>query len=464
MLCLCLSLHLRALCHLLLQITHPAMSGSSAASAAAAARTTTRAHAAPGGAAAADAAAAAAPTPATAATAHSADADDPDSFGPDDAPDDDFGDDIDGLVDLEQEMMLESQAADDDAAGEGGGFDPAEEGGGFFTAEQESAGAGAAAAAAAAGADSLEEDKPEREFASGCRECGSIGVQQNYLTAFNVSVCYRCQRAHPQRYALLTQTSCVQTYMLPLALVQQRLGYIEKVDSKTACTKTCQCHPIIRIGRRCAPARGPVLTPSLAPICACAPFRSLQKNPHKQAWGSMKLYWKQQVLALVREKHGSLAALEAAKQARDIARIAKDDTRRRNAHRSAAREAAFASTLAASMGELDAQTPTEVVAMLAARTKGMGAGAAGTRSSDKRRARRKPTAAAAAADEEDDDVIDLAADDDDGPPASGPRKRAKKDDGKAKPAKKLHVHSFVDEDEGRQRCRECGFVVEFETF
>ena len=136
-------------------------------------------------------------------------------------------------------MMLESQNADDDAAGEGGGFDPGEEGGGFFTAEQESAGAGAAAAAA--GAESLEEDKPEREFASGCRECGSIGVQQNYLTAFNVSVCYRCQRAHPQRYALLTQTSCVQTYMLPLAMVQQRLGYIEKVR-RTACTNTRRWH------------------------------------------------------------------------------------------------------------------------------------------------------------------------------------------------------------------------------
>ena len=180
----------------------------------------------------------------------------------------------------------------------------------------------------------------------------------------------------------------------------------------------------------------------------------------------MKLYWKQQVLALVREKHGSLAALEAAKQARDVARIAKDDTRRRNAHRSAAREAAFASTLAASMGELDAQTPTEVVAMLAARTRGMGTGAAGMRSSDKRRTRRKPAAAAAAAgEEEDDDVIDLAADDDDAPASGSSRKRAKKDDSKAKQtAKKLHVHSFVDEDEGRQRCKECGFVVEFETF
>lgn len=214
------------------------MSGSSAPAAAAAAGSTrTRAHPAPGAAAAGDAATAAAPTPATAASAHSADADAPDSFGPD-APDDDFGDDIDGLVDLEQEMLLESQAADDDAAGEGGGFDPGEEGGGFFTAEQESAGAGAAAAA---GAESLEEDKPEREFASGCRECGSIGVQQNYLTAFNVSVCYRCQRAHPQRYALLTQTSCVQTYMLPLAMVQQRLGYIEKVR-RTACTNSRRWH------------------------------------------------------------------------------------------------------------------------------------------------------------------------------------------------------------------------------
>ena len=176
----------------------------------------------------------------------------------------------------------------------------------------------------------------------------------------------------------------------------------------------------------------------------------------------MKLYWKQQVLALVREKYGSMEALDAAKQARDVAKIAKDDARRRGAHRTAAREAAFASTLAASMSELDAQTPTEVVAMLAARTKGMGAGAGGARASDKKRKSKKSTAAAAAA-AADGEVIDL----DEHDPLEGltpaARKRAKKEDAQ-KQAKKLHVHSFREEDEGKKTCKECGFTIEFETF
>ena len=295
------------------------------------------------------------------------------------------------------------QAAADEAAG---GFDPAEGGGGFFTEEQTAAGAGSAPAV-----ESLEEDKPANEFASGCRECGSIGVQQTYLTAFNVSVCFRCQRAHPERYKLLTQTSCTQTYMLPLPLVQSRLGFIEK------------------------------------------------KNPHKHAWGSMKLYWKQQVLALVREKWGTMEALEAAKRARDMAKINKEDAKRRQAHRTAAREAAFTSTLAASMGELDTQTPTQVVVMLAARTKGMGAGTGAARSTDKakRKGRGKKQNETDAEPYEEVDFDPLSA----LPPAA--RKRAKKEDA-AKATAKLHVHSFVEESSGKKTCRECGFVIEFETF
>lgn len=312
-------------------------------------------------------------------------------------------DSIDDLVDLEQMMEAEAEQA---AAEEAGGFDPAESGGGFFTEEQTAAGAGAAEASAV---ESLDEDKPANEFASGCRECGSIGVQQNYLTAFNVSVCFRCQRAHPDRYKLLTQTSCTQTYMLPLQMVQSRLGFIEK------------------------------------------------KNPHKHAWGSMKLYWKQQVLALVREKWGTMEALEAAKQARDMAKITKDDAKRRQAHRTAAREAAFTSTLAASMGELDAQTPTEVVAMLAARTKGMGAGAGAARPADKKRKGKGKKQEADAEQYEEVEFDPLAA----LPPAA--RKRAKKEDA-AKATAKLHVHSFVEEATGKKTCTECGFVIEFESF
>jgi DNA repair protein len=346
-----------------------------------------------------------------------------------DFPDEDK--DIDNLVELEQSLLAESQQADEDAAaaaaaGGGGGFDPEEEGGGFFTAEQ--AAADGTEGGSAAGVASLEEDAPARPFASGCRECGNVGVQQNFLTAFNVSVCYRCQRAHPARYALVTQTSCVHTYLLPVALVQSRLGYIEK------------------------------------------------KNPHKQAWGVMKLYWKQQVLSLVREKYGSLEALESARHARDVARIAKDDAKRRAAHQAAAREAAFESTLAASMGELDAQTPSEVVAMLAQRTKGLGsapstAAAAAAKRADKRRRGRK---AATPSSPEVEDLTEEGDVAEDGGAATGtaaaqaPRKKAKKsgDSAARAPQSKqpqLHVHSFRDE-AGKRVCSQCGFTEEFEEF
>ena len=179
------------------------------------------------------AAAAAAPMPPPARAAAAAAASSASDFDHDAPPADDDAD-IDDLIDLEQEMMAEQQQEEAGGDEAGGGFDPGE-GGGFLTEADEAAAAaaGGGGAAAAGATDSLEEDKPARMFAAGCRECGSIGVQQNYLTAFNVSVCFRCQRQHPQRYALLTQTSCVQTYMLPLAMVQQRLGYIEKVRAHT---------------------------------------------------------------------------------------------------------------------------------------------------------------------------------------------------------------------------------------
>jgi DNA repair protein len=350
-----------------------------------------------------------------------------------DFPDED--EDIDQLVELEQSLLAESQQADEDAAtaaaaaatGGGGGFDPEEEGGGFFTAEQAAAGGAEGDSAQVA---SLEEDAPARPFASGCRECGNVGVQQNFLTAFNVSVCYRCQRAHPARYALVTQTSCVHTYLLPVALVQSRLGYLEK------------------------------------------------KNPHKQAWGVMKLYWKQQVLSLVREKYGSLEALESARHARDVARIAKDDAKRRAAHQAAAREAAFESTLAASMGELYAQTPSEVVAMLAQRTKGLGsapstAAAAAAKRADKRRRGRKAAAAAPASPEVEDlteegDAAEDGGAANDAAEVHAPRKKAKKsgDSAARAPQSKqpqLHVHSFRDE-AGKRVCSQCGFTEEFEEF
>jgi len=321
--------------------------------------------------------------------------------------------DLDALIELEHSLQAESQQAEEEAAAAaadgGGGFDPSEDGGGFFTEEQTAAGMGAEEPPKGS-VGSLEEDAPARPYASGCRECGNVGVQQNFMTAFGVSVCYRCQRAHAARYALVTQTSCVHTYLLPVALVQARLGYIEK------------------------------------------------KNPHKQSWGVMKLYWRQQVLALVREKYGSVEALEAARQARDLARIAKDDAKRRAAHQAAAREAAFESTLAASVGELKSQTPSEVVAMLAQRTKGLGSTTASKRTDKRRRGKAQASDDAAEDDANPDEFDPLAG----LTPAA--RKKAKKADAaKAQQTKQLHVHTFA-EQAGKRACTQCGFVEEFEEF
>jgi DNA repair protein len=351
--------------------------------------------------AAAAAAAASAATPATSAQHSSSALDYEDEY------------DIDELIDLEQSMLAEEQAASEEASvdASGGGFEISE-GGGFLS--EDVGRATSASSDPSIGVNgivtSLEEDAPSRTFASGCRECGSIGVQQNFLTAFNVSVCFRCQRAHPHRYALVTQTSCLQTYLLPLQMIQSRLGFIEK------------------------------------------------NNPHKQAWGSMKLYWKQQVLALVREKYGSVQALEEAKHVREVARIAKDDARRRTLHRSAAREAAFHSTVAASMSQLDTQTPSEVVAMLAKRTKGMGA-AANSRSADKRKRMSKKN--------ESIDVNTINELDEHDPfegMSNNGKKRAKKAEAaRIQQTKQLHTHSF-NEEAGRRICTLCRFVEEFEEF
>jgi len=348
--------------------------------------------------------------------------------------------DIDDLIEVEQQMHAEAAAAEQEGE-HAGGIDYSMEGGGFFTddapaADEHGAAVGSAEAASASSAsvaasggaansvavESLEEDAPARPFSSGCRECGSIGVQQSFLQAFGVSVCYKCQRANPNRYALITQTTATSQYMLPVTWLQQRLGHIEK------------------------------------------------KNPHKHAWGVMKLYWKQQVLALVRERYGTIQGLEAAKQARDVARIAKDDARRRQAHRTAARSAQFASTVAASIADSESKTPAQVAAMLAQVTKGM---ATDREKGQKQRhkggtGRKRNKKASAAADEgegscseddhpkEEDEYDPLA----NMTPAA--RKRARKQ--QAAILKQQHLHVFEDVADGQQRCKECGFVQEFETF
>lgn len=333
---------------------------------------------------------------------------------------------LDALIDLEAEMFDEQQRLAEEeeavqkttAAAE---EDDDEEGGGFFRESEDdtaaassahtAAAASSAAAPAAADPDSIEEDAPARPFPSGCRECGIIGVQQSFLTAFGVPVCFRCQQVHKNRYALCTQTTCTTQYLLPLASVQ-KLGFISK------------------------------------------------KNPHKNAWGEMKLYWKQQVLALVRAEYGTRERLEAAKRERDLKRIKRDDDKRRNAHSVAARSAAFASTLATSMAELGSQSPAEVVAMLQSRTRGMAPTNLKDRRSKKRASESTRQAKTEGGEDDDDvEVIDR--------PAGGAAASRKKKSSSTEPkrAKTLHTHTFRTLDDGRQRCADasCGFTMEFET-
>jgi DNA repair protein len=338
-----------------------------------------------------------------------------------DLPPDDFDEQqqqLDALIDIEQEIRNEQENEQmEEEELEGGGFFPESSEAG------ESAAPGTARSSISDDPNSIDDDPPAKPYAHGCRECGSIGIQKNFETAYGIRVCFRCQQIHKSRYQLITQTTATTQYMLPLPLVQT-LGFIEK------------------------------------------------QNPQQKAWGSMKLYWKQQVLALVRQRYGTKENLEKAKLERDMTRIRKDDSKRRVAHQSAARSAAFASTLAASMSELGSQTPAEVVALLQARTKGM----APTTTKDRNRGRkkkRKNTEAEEAKEEGDDDGgAPAAAEDADSdieviePTAT--KKRSKTSSSAESKSKKpiLHTHSFVMIADGRQQCSDpsCRFTMEFESF
>ena len=343
-------------------------------------------------------------------------------------PDDELDENIDDLIDIESSMMREQEELDD----VDGELNVEEEGGGFFhesdspvapSSNTESgillpSNGSSSATPSVADPDSIDEDAPSRPFPSGCRECGNIGVDKNYLTAFGVNVCYRCQQIHKNRYALITQTTCTNTYMLPLQLVQSKLGFIEKK-------------------------------------------RKDMGGKQSTNWGFMKLYWKQQVLALVRERYGTRDNLEAAKRDRDLTRIRRDDSKRRNAHAVAARTAAFSSTLAASMAEVGEQSALEIVTLLQERTKGM---APTVTKKDRKKKRKNEDEAEDAVDEEDDEVVAI-----DRPSSTNGRKKSKSSAPTSSAAvkrKSLHTHTFADLDDGRQRCTDpaCGFTMEFESF
>lgn len=47
-----------------------------------------------------------------------------------------------------------------------------------------------------------------------CFECGSLEIEPNLHTNFNVRVCRRCMKEKPEKYSLLTKTECKEDYLL----------------------------------------------------------------------------------------------------------------------------------------------------------------------------------------------------------------------------------------------------------
>ncbi|EGW30068.1 uncharacterized protein SPAPADRAFT_144035 [Spathaspora passalidarum NRRL Y-27907] len=47
-----------------------------------------------------------------------------------------------------------------------------------------------------------------------CYECGSIDIDANLMTNFQVRACRKCIKAHPEKYSLLTKTECREDYLL----------------------------------------------------------------------------------------------------------------------------------------------------------------------------------------------------------------------------------------------------------
>lgn len=101
-----------------------------------------------------------------------------------------------------------------------------------------------------------------------CEVCQTPDIQyEPFLRVFNVRVCHGCERAHPERYSLLTKTEVKEDYLLTDA---------ELADGE--------------------------LLPHL-----------LKKNPHKSTYSNMMLFLRQQVeaFAFSEAKWGSAEGLDA---------------------------------------------------------------------------------------------------------------------------------------------------------
>ncbi|KTW26601.1 DNA repair protein [Pneumocystis carinii B80] len=47
-----------------------------------------------------------------------------------------------------------------------------------------------------------------------CKECESVELDFKFLEIFNARVCYKCKKALPDKYSLLTKTECKEDYLL----------------------------------------------------------------------------------------------------------------------------------------------------------------------------------------------------------------------------------------------------------
>jgi DNA repair protein len=107
-----------------------------------------------------------------------------------------------------------------------------------------------------------------------CQECGILSFNVAFFKAFKQPVCNRCMRDQPQRYDLIAKTTAKEQFMVSKTQLEEHgLVYMER------------------------------------------------KNPKHATWGRMHLYLKHEVVALALKQHGTLEALEKAKNLRDIAKM-----------------------------------------------------------------------------------------------------------------------------------------------
>ncbi|CAA19045.1 DNA repair protein rad14 [Schizosaccharomyces pombe] len=110
------------------------------------------------------------------------------------------------------------------------------------------------------------------ETAPKCFECDSIELDTKYFDIFHCRVCHTCREKYPDKYSLLTKTECKLDYLLTEPELQDQ---------------------------------------ELLP-------RLLKANPHQQGWSNMMLYLRYQVEEFAKKKWGSMEALDAEFERREV--------------------------------------------------------------------------------------------------------------------------------------------------